>query len=294
MLPLPPSVRLVTGSGSLPRLDVSTPFATAQIYLHGAHVAAWHPSHTASPVLWLSAQSLFQPDKPIRGGVPICFPWFGPHASDTRAPAHGFARLAEWTLTRAIETPDGAVRLALTLEPDASTTAAWPCAFRLTHRIVIGSRLTMTLEVENPLAEPLVFEAALHSYFAVEDIEAVSIDGLERAAYLDKVGGSTWRTQDDAPIRFRSETDRVYLDTSAACVIRDERRSRRIVVAKAGSQSTIVWNPWIDKARAMPDFGDQEWREMVCVETGNVGEAAVRLEPGGRHEMQAEISVEPL
>ena len=293
MLPLPPSVRLVSGNGSLPRLDVATPLASARVYLHGAHVAAWHPSHTATPVLWMSAHSQFQTDKPIRGGVPICFPWFGPHRTEAGAPAHGFARLADWTLTRAIETPDGAVRLTLTLEPDAAASKPWPCAFRLTHRVVIGTRLTMTLEVENPQNERLEFEAALHSYFGVEDIEAVSIEGLEGAAYLDKVGGLTRRTQDASPIRFRSETDRVYLGTTAACVIRDERLHRRIVVSKHGSQSTIVWNPWIDKARAMPDFGDAEWREMVCVETGNVGEAAVRLEPGGRHEMQAEISVEP-
>jgi glucose-6-phosphate 1-epimerase len=275
-------------------VDVTTPFATAQVYLHGGHVAAWHPSHSDSPVLWISGRSWFQADRPIRGGVPICFPWFGPHPSDRNAPAHGYARLADWSLARAVETADGAVRLTLVLEPGPTSAPPWVSPFRLTHRIVVGPRLTMTLEVENPGTEPATFEEALHTYFAVGDIEAVSIGGLQGADYLDKVGGLTRRTQGSEPIRFTQETDRIYLSTTAACVVRDERRGRRITVSKAGSHSTIVWNPWTAKARAMPDFGDDEWHEMVCVETGNVGDAAVRLEPGARHEMQAEVTVEPL
>jgi glucose-6-phosphate 1-epimerase len=242
-------------------------------------------------VLWLSGQSFFQPARPIRGGVPVCFPWFGPHPTDKSAPAHGFARLAEWTLVEAVETPEGTVVVTFTLSGDASASPAWPHAFRIVHRISIGSRLTMALDVHNPGGEPFTFEEALHTYFTVHDIATVTIDGLADTEYLDKTSGFARRLQRDTAIRFTGETDRMYLDTDAPCIIHDSGLQRRIVVSKSGSRSTVVWNPWIDKARAMPDFGDDEWREMVCVETANVGSAAVRLEPGGTHIMSATIEL---
>ena len=150
----------------------------------------------------------------------------------------------------------------------------------------------MSLEVENRDEREFTFEEALHTYFAVSDIADVTISGLERTPYLDKVGGLTQRTQDDMPIRFSGETDRAYLETMATCSIDDPGLQRRIVVSKDNSRSTVVWNPWIAKARAMQDFGDEEWRGMVCVETANVGVAAVPLAPGERHRMTVSLAVE--
>ena len=149
----------------------------------------------------------------------------------------------------------------------------------------------MTLEVENRDIGPFRFEEALHTYFAVRDVERVSVDGLQTTDYLDKVAAFARKPQGDAPIRFAGETDRVYLDTDAPCVIHDSG-SRRIVITKSGSNTTVVWNPWVEKARAVPDLGDDEWREMVCVETANVGDAAIQLAPGATHTMTAEISIE--
>ena len=289
--PLPGSVRLVSGRGDLPCLDVATPHGAAQVYLHGGHVTAWHPSHADRPVLWMSERSYFQRDKPIRGGVPVCFPWFGPHPADPGAPAHGFARIEDWTLSDASESGDGSVVLVLTLEGEASH-RAWPYRYRVNHRVEIGTTLKMTLEVHNPGDAAVRFEEALHTYFAVSDIEQISIAGLRETEYLDKAGGMARRTDHDDAIRFAGETDRVYEETGAACVIDDPGIRRRIVVTKSGSRSTVVWNPWIDKARAMADFGDAEWRGMVCVETANVGQASVILEPGGIHAMAAAIAVE--
>jgi D-hexose-6-phosphate mutarotase len=270
-------------------LDVSSAQASARVFFHGAHVAAWQPSHAAAPVIWLSRHSLFQPGKPIRGGVPICLPWFGPHPTDASAPAHGFARLTEWTLTDAGETVDGAVSLTFLLEPEPSD--RWPHPFQARHRIGIGRQLTMALEVRNTGATDFEFEEALHSYFAVADVRKVAVTGLERTDYLDKVAGFARRRQDDEPIRFSGETDRVYLATDATVDIDDAGSQRRISVAKRGSRSTVVWNPWIDKARAMADFGDDEWPSMVCVETANVGEARIRLAPGAVHTMTASVEV---
>ena len=290
---LPQSVKIGAGQGGLPRLEIATPSATAEIYLHGAHVTRWQPSDARAPVLWASEHSLWQDGKPIRGGVPICFPWFGPHRSDPAAPAHGFARLVDWTLTGAVERDDQSVVVTFALE-GAQMSTPWPFRFRATCEVAIGATLSMSLEVENRDEREFTFEEALHTYFAVSDIADVTISGLERTPYLDKVGGLTQRTQDDMPIRFSGETDRVYLETMATCSIDDPGLQRRIVVSKDNSRSTVVWNPWIAKARAMQDFGDEEWRGMVCVETANVGVAAVPLAPGERHRMTVSLAVERL
>lgn len=289
---LPTSIRIVKGDGGLPCVDVATPLAIARVYFHGAHVAAWQPSHAAAPVLWLSGRSLFQHDKPIRGGVPICFPWFGAHPTQPNLPAHGFARLADWTLSDAQESSEGAVALTFTLSDRDISSAAWTYPFLVTYRVIIGSQLTMQMELRNTGDAAFEFEEALHSYFAAKAVAAITITGLESTEYLDKTADFARRRQGEEPIRFTAETDRSYLDTSATCIIHDPGFHRRIIVSKRDSKSTVVWNPWIDKARAMPDFGDDEWRAMVCVETANIGDAAVSLGPRESHTMTAEIAVQ--
>lgn len=291
---LPSSVRVEEGKGGLPRLAVQSRHGSSQIYFQGAHVAAWHPASATAPVLWISRDSYFAPGKPIRGGVPICFPWFGPHATDTAAPGHGFARLRDWTLVEAHEHPDGNVELALVLtsEEGEALPPQWPHAFRLIHRITIGPALTMSLEMHNPSEKETVsYEQALHTYFAVQDVRHVTVTGLAGTDYLDKVTGFSRHNQGQDPVRFTGETDRIYLNTRATCVINDPGKRRAIAIRKTGSDATVVWNPWIDKARAMPDYGDDEWPEMVCVETCNVNVHKRTLGPGETHTMTATIEV---
>jgi glucose-6-phosphate 1-epimerase len=282
----------VEASGALPHLAVAGLEASAQVFLHGAHLTLWTPAHASAPVLWLSTHSFYRADKGIRGGVPICFPWFGPHGSDKTAPAHGFARLVDWTLTEATESGDGTVMLSFVLDTTDVRSALWPHHCRAAYRLTIGSLLTMTLDVENRDLEPFTFEEALHTYLSIHDIADISITGLEGTEYLDKVEGFARKRQGNDAIRFSGETDRVYVDTEATCRIADPARSRTIVVAKSGSRSTVVWNPGADKARTFPDMAGDEWRHMVCVETANVGAAAVRLAPGDAHTMQAVVSIE--
>ncbi|MEO5820935.1 MAG: D-hexose-6-phosphate mutarotase [Vicinamibacteraceae bacterium] len=285
---LPPTVSLDSGEGQLPRLTVNNAQARAQIYLHGAHVTAWQPAGH-EPVLWMSQASMWDAAKPIRGGVPICFPWFGPHATDTSAPGHGFARLRDWTLTEARDDGHGATELAFQLTTPAAPPAAWPHAFDATYRVSVGASLGLALEIRNTGADAFTFEEALHTYFAVRDVRGIDIRGLEGVDYLDKVGAATRRTQGREPIRITGETDRIYLDTRGACAIHDPAAGRRIVVGKSGSDATVVWNPWVAKAKAMPDFGDDEWPGMVCVETCNVNVHRVTLAAGARHTLTATI-----
>jgi glucose-6-phosphate 1-epimerase len=289
--PLPASARVESGAGGLERVVIDAPAARGEIYLHGAHVTAWQP-RGHDPVIWLSPASAFAPGAPIRGGVPICFPWFGPHRTDSRAPAHGFARLLPWTLESARE-QDGAVVVELRLAADAAhpLSPAWPHAFEAHQSVSFGHTLEMRLTIVNRDTAAIAFEEALHTYYAISDIRNVTVSGLERTEYLDKVAGSARRPPGDDVIRFTGETDRVYLDTRAACTIHDPGRHRDIGIAKEHSNATVVWNPWIEKTARLADLPADGWTEMVCVETCNVGDAAITLAPGERHVLSASVSV---
>jgi glucose-6-phosphate 1-epimerase len=292
-LSLPSGVALQSGRGGLDRLSIDTAACTGEIYLHGAHLTAWQP-RGAAPVIWMSGSSLFEPRRPIRGGIPICFPWFGPHPSEPAASPHGFARLAPWTLDGVASGADHAVTVTLSLRTAANRIdeGLWPHQCVLTFTATFGRELALELAVHNVGVDACPVQEALHTYFAVGDIRQVSVEGLAGAAYVDKVRGGERCLQDAAPIRFAGETDRPYLDTEATTTIVDGAWKRRIVIAKQGSRTTVVWNPWTAKARAMPDFGDDEWSSMVCVETANALDNALTLPPGGMHRLRAAIRVE--
>lgn len=298
---LPASVRLVTGPGGLPMLKVRDErFGKLDVFLHGAHITRWAPPGHRG-VLWLSGTSRFAPDAAIRGGVPICFPWFGGGPADDLRPAHGFARLREWLVVSVVERPSW-IEIDLALESDGTggveTEAgdhdgAHPPERRLaaTFRIMAGSSLRMTLEVRNTGDEPVTYEEALHTYLSVGDVREIAVEGLAGAEYVDRLGGPEPVRQDEAVIRFEAETDRIYVGTDAAVVVDDPAMKRRISVRKSGSGSTVVWNPWAGKAGGMADLDD--WTSMVCVETANVRGDAVTLGPGESHAMTAIIEVSP-
>lgn len=278
------------GAGGLPRAVVNAQGAAAEVYCHGAHVAHWQPAGCA-PVFWLSGQSWFEPHKPIRGGVPVCLPWFGSKAGDPAAPGHGFARLNTWRLVRTRRNDDDSVSLTFVLPIAANDSPHWSHDAEFCHVITVGEAMVMRLEVSNTDRTSFVFSEALHSYFTVSDVRQIAITGLEGARYHSAVENVTDQQQDGA-VLFTRETDRIYTNTTAACVIDDPGLGRRIRITKSGSQSTVVWNPWTAKAKAMPDFGDDEWPGMVCVETANAAENQVTLAPGQTHVMTARVEVE--
>ncbi len=290
---LPDHARLETAAGGLQRLVIATADAEAHVYGHGAHLTHFRPAGER-PVLWMSQRSRFRggtPGEPIRGGVPICFPWFGPGGT-SGAPPHGFARLLPWALAEVAEEPEG-IRATYRLEDSDYTRALWPGAFELFFSATVGPRLTMELAVHNRGEVDLTFEEALHTYLAVSDVRQISVQGLEGRPYLDKVGGVTPRPGAAQPISVAAETDRVYGGSKGTVTVADPGWARRIVVRKQGSATTVVWNPWAAKARAMPDFGDDEWPAMVCVETANAVDDAVTVPAGKSHVMSATIEVLP-
>jgi len=289
---LPDGVRIEAGKGGLKRLVIGAAEADAEIYLQGAHVTHFRPHSSVKPVLFMSGKGWFEPGKPLRGGIPICFPWFGPRQDGKPGAAHGFGRLLDWELISAEQAGDGAVTIGLRLVSDEATRKEWDGEFEAEYRVTVGLTLQLELRLRNTSKQPQRIEEAFHTYLAVSDVRQVSIEGLAGTAYSDRVGTPHEETEGAAPIRIIAETDRIYRNTHATCVVHDPGWKRRLVVEKTGSDATVVWNPWIAKARAMPDFGDDEWPSMLCIETCNVRDNALSLAPGQSHAMGAVIRVE--
>jgi len=284
------TVRRPAGSGGLDSIAIDNALCHAEAYLQGAHVTSWQPAG-ARPVLWLSPASAFAPGKAIRGGVPICLPWFGAHPDNPSAPSHGFVRTLDWTLDEARDEADGGTIAAFSFHHAAQSLPAWPAGFDARFVVAAGRELDLSLTIRNTGTAETRIEAALHTYFAVSDIERVAVWGLEETEYLDKVEGFVRKREGRGPIRFTQETDRVYLDTVATCSIADPGWNRRTVIAKRGSAATVVWNPWDQRSRTMSDMGPDVWRGMLCVETAAVGASAVTLAPGESHEIGATIAL---
>lgn len=280
--------------GGLVCAEVTTPAATSTVFLQGAHVAAWAPEGLGE-ALFLSGRSEFAAGKAIRGGVPICFPWFGPDATGARrggkpGPSHGFARTQEWELAFAALAGEE-MHLTFTLGPTAESRELGYDRFRVAYQVVIGRTLRLQLTVANEGTAPLVFEEALHTYLAVEDVRSAALAGLAEVTYLDKTDGMQAKVQGLDAIVLTGTTDRVYVGTEGTCVVEDVAGRRRVTVAKENSRSTVVWNPWAEGVRSLADMEPEGWRTMLCVETANVGADAVTLGPGETHTMRVRVSV---
>jgi D-hexose-6-phosphate mutarotase len=285
---IPGRVTFANGSGGLPKINITTGRSTAEIYLRGAHITGFQKN--GEPLLlFLSRLSHFAAGKAIRGGVPVCFPWFGRREGDVM---HGFARITEWNLIETAATPDGGVTVRFRL-PSTTANAAWP-AYRAEFVVAVTDQLVMELIATNESADRnFDFENCLHTHFAVGDILDVSIAGLKGAHYLDKTDKNARKLESADAIRITAETNRVYPDTPGTVEIRDAKFRRTIRVDKSGSAATVVWNPWT--TQKMPDdFDPAEHRQMICVESGNVGQNKLSLAPGKTAGLKVVLSSRPL
>jgi glucose-6-phosphate 1-epimerase len=285
---IPGAAQITAGKGGLLRVSISTPAATGEIYLHGAQLTSWRPAG-GEEVIFLSQRSQFEPGKAIRGGIPVCFPWFRNKVDDPKAPSHGFVRTKDWQLDEVEMRGDG-VMVSLSTRSDEGTKAWWPHDFHLLHRVILGVGLTQELVVSNTGTTPLRFEEALHTYYRVGGAEAIRISGLDGVAYLDNTDANREKRQ-VGDIVFTAQTDSAYLDTAHAVEIADPVLHRRIRLSKQNSRTTVVWNPWSTGAQSLADLGDDEWRAMACVEASNIRAYAVDLAPGQQHTMKTVIQV---
>jgi len=282
-------VTFLDGHNEMPMLEISTAWSTAEIYLHGAHVTQFKKKDEP-PLLFMSQCSRFAEGQPIRGGIPVIFPWFGPREGLGQ---HGFARVKPWDLKEFAPAPDGSVSVRLRL-PDCPEASGFP-AFTADYVVTVNQSLTLQLIITNQSKDAeFTFENCLHTYFDVGDATAIALSGLKGLGYLDKVAGFVEKTETSDALRIASEVDRIYLNTAGTVEILDPRLGRKIRVEKQGSASTVVWNPWITKSRQMPDFGDEEYERMVCVESGNVASNSISLPPGGSSTLTVKLSSETL
>ncbi|MGO8696397.1 MAG: D-hexose-6-phosphate mutarotase [Limisphaerales bacterium] len=288
-LEIPGRVLFSEGNGELPRLEINTAWSSAEIYLHGAHITRFQKKDEP-PLLFLSQLSRFTEGVPIRGGIPIIFPWFGSREGQS---AHGFARVETWELREVAQTSAGEVTVRFVL-PELPAAALFG-KFSVDYWVTVGKTLVAQLAVTNLSdSQDLRFEDCLHTYFHVGDIGAVSITGLKGSDYLDKTESFIRKTERDEHLKISRETDRTYLDSCGPIEIHDSKLGRRIRIEKSGSQSTVLWNPWAEKAEEMPDFGGEEFHQMICVESGNVADNRHTLPAGKSSTLKVEWSTLPL
>jgi len=287
---LPGVARVVDLSNGYPVIEIDNQYASAAIALHGGQVMRWQP-HGQAPVIWLSDKAVYREGKAIRGGVPVCWPWFGPNPIDKGLPAHGFARNLFWRLASIDQLDEGVTEVRLVLVDNDKSQMLWPFAFELELVIEVGEELSVDLYMTNCCDEPCVYTAALHSYLHVGDIRQVEVSGLEQVEYVDKLQGGHVFTQPDA-IRFDGELDRIYQMVWADTLVHDPVLERTLRVAKEGSASTVVWNPWLNKSAGMGDFEEEGYLRMLCIEAANCGADIVHLGPGDLHILGTSISIE--
>ncbi len=289
---IPGHVAVRTGPGGLPTIEVEAEGAIASVCLQGAHLTRFAPRDQAKPLVWVSEAAQFGRGRSIRGGVPVCWPWFGAAPVGSVLPAHGYARTVAWELLDAA-LDAGRVQLTLRLTRDEALLLAWPHDTPLELFIDVGDTLRMELTTHNADDQPVRLTEALHTYFQVGDVRQTVLEGLGGCNYLDKTLDFATGRQ-DGDLRFSGETDRIYVDTEARCDLIDPVLDRRIRIDKTGSHSTVVWTPWQERAATMGDFTPDGWREMVCVESANAATNAVTLAPGELHVLSVEYAVGPI
>jgi len=279
-----------SGEGGLPVVVLAGPQGACEVALYGGQVLSYRPLGQA-PALFVSRKSVFEVGKPVRGGIPVCWPWFGAHPQDKTQPMHGFARLMPWTLLTA-EYSAQLTDIKLGLCDNEATRARWPHAFDLTLRVMLDATLRVELTTRNHGKAPFTFSEALHTYLRVRDVSRVTVSGLDGVRFLDTLTGQEHAAQKGA-VHIHGETDRIYHDAGAnPCTVDDAGLGRQMVITKRGSRSTVVWNPWIEKAHRLADFGDDEYPQMLCVETANTPQAAVTLPAGEEHTLGFSLRAE--
>ena len=281
------------GKGGIPVVEIQNDEASAAISLQGAHVLSWMPAGE-DEVIWLSEDATFAAGKSVRGGIPICWPWFGAHEDNASFPAHGFARTVLWQVisTEAVSSDETQITFQLdTRLLDKTHQAMWPLATIAEYRLNIGKTLTMELTTINHSEQIMSIGQALHTYFKVDDVSRTSVLGLEGKDYLDKTDGFNRKTQ-VGMVTIEDEVDRVYLDAPDDLIIDDSKR--KIVIRKQGSDSTVVWNPWKAVADKMGDLGEDGYLKMLCVESANAMSDTIEIEADGSHNLRVTYELEKI
>lgn len=282
-------LKFIEGKGGIPMIEVNTAKASALISIHAGQVLSYIPAGETEDVLFLSEKAYYQSGKAIKGGVPVCWPWFGPDPEDKGRPGHGFVRNRPWNVI-STETVGEGVKVTLGLEDTPEIREIWPQSFVLTQEIFISDSLNLALITRNTGSEAFPITQAFHTYFKVGDISKASVLGLEDCQYIDKVNNSEEKQQSGA-VTIESEVDRIYLGVGNTMIIDDAALDRCIQIISQGNKTAVVWNPWEKIAADMADLEDDDYQRLLCVETTNAADDVVQVAPGSECRLVANYSV---
>jgi glucose-6-phosphate 1-epimerase len=271
-------------------IEINNSKAHATISTYSGQVLSYRPKNQQHDLLFVSDSAYYEEGKAIKGGIPVCWPWFGPDPEGRGRPAHGFVRNRQWRMTASESLANGATQVVLSLTDSSETRGIWSHPFRLDIEISVGDSLKVALVTHNTGERGITINQALHSYFQVGDISKVRVLGLDGTDYLDKVDGSARKTQ-SGPVTIDGEVDRIYTGVSGKLVIDDESLCRKIDITSQGCSTAVVWNPWIETAAAMNDLGNDDYRHMLCVESANAGPETIEVAAGDAYRLAAEYTL---
>lgn len=284
-------VKFVEGKGGFPVMEISNEYAKAAISVYAGHVLSFQPVDLAEDVMFFSSKAYYQDGKAMKGGVPVCWPWFGPDPESKGRSSHGFVRNRPWQVRDVASTQNGETKVVMGLKDTEETRKIWDYSFDLAIAITVGSSLTIELITRNTGNQPFSITQALHTYFKIGNINQVAVLGLEDHAYIDKVDNNQQKTQTDI-VTFDGECDRIYLDVPAELTIDDKALKRKIKITATNSNTAIVWNPGAEAAKKMADLGDQDYLNFVCVETANAAKEIVEVAANDEYQIIANYAIE--
>lgn len=283
-------VTFVEGKGDFPYIEVTNDQATALISIYGGQVLAFQPEGSAHDLLFVSDKAYYQAGKAIKGGVPVCWPWFGPDPEGQGRPNHGFVRNRRWQVNSTQALPSGATQVILGLTDTAETLALWPHAFELALEITVGRTLQMVLVSRNRGDRPFDLTQALHTYFTVGDIAQTTVTGLDGTTYIDKVDSQTVKPQ-EGPVAIAAEVDRIYQGVPAELMIKDRALERQIRIRSTGNQTAVVWNPWVEVSKQSGDLSNEAYQKFICVETTNAADDVVTVAPQSEYRLSVTYDI---
>jgi glucose-6-phosphate 1-epimerase len=277
------ALKFIVGEGGLPFIRVRNQKASALISLLGGQILSYKPHDAAQDMLFVSKKSLYQEGKAIRGGIPVCWPWFGPDPKGLQRPNHGFVRNHLWRVISA-EADENETKIILQFIESQNKERTWRKPFLLTLEFIIGQTLTLRLNTQNTGDTAFAITQAFHTYFRVGGIEQVRVIGLEGRTYFDKLDQGKEKIQSGV-VTITEEIDRIYEDADNNLVVEDAAFNRRIEITSQNCKTGVVWNPWQKTSRKMADLGNQDYRQFVCVENGNIAFDLIQIPAGGEHEL---------
>ena len=272
-------------------IEINNAKAHATISTYSGQVLSYRPKSQKDDLLFVSEKAYYEDGKAIKGGIPVCWPWFGADPDDLGRPAHGFVRNRQWEVTGSESLANGATKVVLAMVDSDQTREIWPHPFKLSIEITVGDSLRVALVTHNSGDESIIISQALHTYFYVGDISKVQVLGLDGIDYLDKVDEFAEKTQ-SGPVTINGEVDRIYKGVTGELVIDDASLGRRIRITSRGCSTAVVWNPWSEIAASMGDLDDDDYKKMICVETANAGPETVEIAAGSEYRLEAEYTIE--